>query len=771
MSEKEEAFFESLRATFRIEAEEHIKAISKGLLSLEEKEKALLPASSGVGVSQAEKEIEAKHLVETIFREAHSLKGAARSVNEQTIQSVCQSFENVLAAWRAGKLQVSSFLFDTLHAALNMIQQALTTPKGAVGATVAMIKRLENLVKIQVTDTPKDASFTSPLETLPEDPLGEENKAEESLREVDKAEESLGEVDKTEKTIRISLSKLDKLFQEVEELLMVKLNTQQQLVDIKKLLSDVRLREKEMKRQLYSGGCEKLAVEGAKGFKESLNAMVKTCAQNVHFVNAMVDTLLDDMKKILMQPISTMFEAMPLMVREIARNLGKEVQVVFQGGEIEIDRRILEEIKDPLIHLIRNAIDHGIEQPAEREKRNKAALSTLRITVAQSGGNNVEISVADDGGGIDSEKLKKAAVKNKLLSEKEASNMSRDEAIKLMFYTGLSTSPLITELSGRGLGLGIVSEKVDKLGGHVLVDSTLDKGTTFKLILPLTLATFRGIHITVSEEDFIMPTHNVKRVLMVQAAQIKTIENRETIVVDGQCLSYMHLADLLGIDSKESKEKNGETKRKKEKNSFFVLIVKVSEQLMAFGADQVHEEHEVLVKSLGKQGLRVKNIMAATIMEWGKVISILNPSDLIKSAINSTIGKTRKSGLQENSGVKKIILLAEDSITTRLLLQNILESSGYEVKVAVDGIEALEVLRSQPVDLLLTDVEMPRLDGFLLTGKVKEMESLKDLPIIICTSRGSREDRERGVALGANAYLDKSCFTQGILLETIKKLL
>lgn len=784
MSETEEAFFEKLRATFRVEAEEHLKMLSNGLFALEKAKDTTSLAF--------------KQQVEAIFREAHSLKGAARSVNLQTIQSICQSLENVLAAWREGRLQGSSELFDTLHSTLDHIQKALENSDYAISSCIEKLENIINnvsknegvkgkkdvLIKPEeVADDGMDdkavAIATSEGDTQSLSPSSSQEVKKEDLEvtnKVDhgkvvsvKAEQGQG----ADKTIRVSLSKLDKLFQEVEELLMVKLTSQQQLADLGSLLLAVQKNEKELGKLGDKASIEAFSQlvdrqkRGMKAIRDGLTTMVKASTQNVHFVSAMLDTLIDDMKKVLMQPISTLFEAIPRMVRDIARDLGKQVQVVFQGEEIEIDRRILEEIKDPLIHLIRNAIDHGIEKPQERLQKNKAALSTLQISAVQSEGNSVELIVSDDGRGIDLEKLKRSAVKQKIFSEKEVSLMTKEEAIKLMFFTGLSTSPMITELSGRGLGLGIVSDKVDKLGGHISVDFSLDKGTTFKLVLPLTLATFRGIHINVAGEDFIMPTHNVKRVVRLSGDEIKTIENRETVVVDGHCLSYVHLADLLSIDSESN---NGAVQGKK---GLFALIVKVSEQTMAFGTDNVLEEHEVLVKSLGKQSLCVKNIMAATIMEWGKVIPILNPSDLIRSAIKGNIGtaRIRKSTLQENNERKKIILLAEDSITSRVLIQNILESSGYEVITAVDGQEALELLCKRPVDLLLTDVEMPRLDGFALTAKVKEMASLKTMPIIICTSRGSSEDRERGIALGANAYLDKSCFTQGLLLDAIEKLL
>lgn len=777
---KEEEFFAKLLATFRIEADEHLKSLSDGLIALE----GDLPQD------------QRQQTIEHIFREAHSLKGAARAVNQYAVEKICQALENVLSIWKQNQLKPSPEFFDVLSTALDDIGSAIASPPDQETLS-KIIQKLEGIKAKQTT-----ISSTSP----PEPPISSEKKEEKQKQKSEKKEFSpaapkielevtetkTSEVKETfkDKSIRVSLQKMNQIFQEVEEMLMVKLIAQQQVSHLKQLQEKQRAQEKEATRlipemqilrhilqsektNLYGREAAKKMFafldhqqEEIKFHREDLNKLIKAAEQNTRFVEALIDTLLEDMKKVLMQPLNTLFETMPRMIRSIAHELGKEIHVEFQGGDIEVDRRILEEIKDPLTHLIRNAIDHGIESPQEREQAQKTSYGTIKIIAAESHGNHVALSIIDDGRGIDSAKLKKVAVQQGLVSQKEVTEFTEEEAIKLAFHSGISTSPTVTELSGRGLGLGIVSEKVDRLGGQVIVESQLKQGTKFTLLLPLTRATFRGIHITVAGQDFIMPTHNVKRVLRVKQEEIQTVANHETILVDHRSIPYIHLADVLGLTRQSQKD-----------SSFthlqFVILISAAEKTLAFGADDVHREQEVLVKGLGKQCVRVKNIMAATVMEWGNVIPILNPIDLIRSSIKGKMGRATELPEPEKETFlsKKRILLVEDSITTRLLLKNILETADYEVKAAVDGVEALEVLRSQPVDLLLTDVEMPRMDGFTLIERVKEMEALKDLPIIICTSRASPEDREKGIELGANAYLDKSRFTQQELINILKKLL
>jgi two-component system chemotaxis sensor kinase CheA len=472
-----------------------------------------------------------------------------------------------------------------------------------------------------------------------------------------------------------------------------------------------------------------------------------------------VDDFVEDMKHIATVPFSTLLESFPKLVRDLCRDCGKDADLTIVGSEIEADRRILEEMKDPLIHLVRNCIDHGIETPKQRKAAGKPLRSTISITISPKDADKVEIVVTDDGGGVDVQKVRTVAVKLGVVSAEDVQQMDERQATPLIFKSGISTSPIITEVSGRGLGLAIVWEKAEKVGGSVSVETQLGTGTTFRLVLPLTFARFRGVLVRVGENLFVLPTTHVQRVFRVGMDEIRSAENRETIQVDGRAASAVRLGDVLAIV-------RGNTAPDPKRKVPVVVLAWAGEQI-AFLVDEILDEREVLVKSLGRQLPRVRNIAGATLLGNGKVLPVLNVADLMRSAIDMT----PMTAVQEPEEVPKSILVAEDSITARTLLKNILESAGYRVKTAIDGAEALRRLASESFDLVVSDVEMPRMTGFDLTAKIRADKRLNSLPVVLVTALDSRQDRERGADVGANAYIVKSSFDQGNLLEVVRRLI
>jgi two-component system chemotaxis sensor kinase CheA len=478
----------------------------------------------------------------------------------------------------------------------------------------------------------------------------------------------------------------------------------------------------------------------------------------------MVDILLQDAKKVLMMPFSSILEVLPKMVRDISRAQEKTVELVVQGTEVEIDKRILEEMKDPLIHLLRNCIDHGVEPPVVREEEHKSPRGVISIAITPGDGNFVDVVVSDDGAGIDAEKVKNAAVQCGILTRQAADKLLEQDAIALIFQSDVSTSPVVSDLSGRGLGMAIVREKVEKLGGQITIETKRHQGTTFRIRLPLTLATFRGILVEVAEQAFVVPTANVERVVRVKRDEIHTVGGRETLSLAGQTVTLLGLDQVLGIPQKT----------RGERNSRFLpaLILGGAEQRFAFIVDAVLNEQEVMFKSLGKQLSKVRNIAGATVLGSGQVVPVLNVADLIVSTGGSVqvVAKAAQE-VKDSTPVKKSILIAEDSITSRMLLKEILEGAGYTVSTAIDGEDAFATLQKTRIDLVVSDVEMPRLNGFDLTVKIRAHEQHTHVPVVLVTGLESQEDRERGIDAGANAYVVKGSFDQSNLLETIRRLI
>ena len=580
--------------------------------------------------------------------------------------------------------------------------------------------------------------------------------------------------------VRIPISKLDPLLLQAEEFLQSNISFIEETNELTEILDQIiDWRSELVKRHKVSATSSDLQWNEYKdenvlrlsNLENRLSALTQSMERNRYGFEQLVNTHLEATKQILMLPVSSLVEVFPAMVREIARDQQKEIDFIIKGAELEIDKRILDDLKDPLIHIIRNSIDHGIGTSKERILQNKPSHGTIVLSFIPKDSGLVEITVSDDGKGIDKEKVLNSALKSGAISKADAEKMNSDEVLSLIYLSGISTSTIITDLSGRGLGLSIVREKVEKLNGTIFIDTIDKSGTTFRLLLPMTLSTFRGILISQGDFQFFLPTLNVDRVLRLKADEIKTVENHETITIDEEILSLVSLAEVL-----ELKEHNNERKRRPSENSedsnYVRIIVLVSrDKRIAIKVDEVLSEKQILVKGFGKLLKHVRNISGSTILGSGKIVPVLHVSELIKSAINSA-GQSIKKADEEMPIIEPWkILVAEDSITSRMLLKNILETAGYQVTVAVDGVEAYNRAKSGEFDLIVSDVDMPMMNGFELTIKIKSDAKLNNIPVILVTSLESRDDRERGIEVGADAYIIKSSFDQGNLLDVIKKLI
>lgn len=793
MPSADEEFLAKLNAAFAIEAAEHVQALSSGLIELES------PGAEGK-----------REKIETIFREAHSLKGAARSVSRPDIESVCQAMESVFSSWKKGAPPGPRAVFDVLGRAVDFLDRALAAaaaadPAQMQGEAAAMVQQLRGIGGRAAQPSAAAAGAPPPqsrAESREPQRIFSENAPPTATpppapAPAPAAEDahtfSSGKTAAMPETVRIATAKMDALLLQAEEMLAAKTTAAERAAELRAITAmtaawqrEWRLAEADLRAlrtvEQADGGRKNTAGRVMDflewnhscfhSLEQRLAALAKDMEADRRALGLMVDGLLADAKQLVLLPFSTVLDAFPRQVRDLAREQGKEVELVLRGREVEIDKRILEEIKDPLIHLVRNAIDHGIEAPQARAAAGKPARARLTIAVSQLDARSVEITVRDDGAGIDAEQVKAAAVKSGALSAEEAARRSGPDALALIFLSGVSTSASVTRISGRGIGMAIVREKAEKVGGRVAAETQPGGGTTFRITLPVEVSTFRGLRVAAAGREFIVPLTDLERVVRIPRAEIRSVENRAAIEWHGSLLALARLDDILGIPRRAADA---------DAPCVQALILRSGEKRIAFAIDDTAlDEHEILVKPLARPLVRVRNIAAAAVLGSGKTVLVLRVPDLFQSAatlggapLSAAPGARGTSGTppQQPAPRTQTILVADDSVTSRMLLKNILESAGYSVRTAIDGAEALAALHAQPFDLVVSDVEMPRMDGFDLTARIRADKRLAALPVVLVTALESREHRERGIDVGANAYIVKSSFDQSNLLETVRRMI
>jgi two-component system chemotaxis sensor kinase CheA len=742
-----------LQETFLIEAGEHVSAINHALDALEQQQ---APAQQ----------------LEIIFRCAHSLKGGARIVNLQLIEYLCQSLENLLSRLRqrGGGSAISASLLSLLHDSVDIIDAILSggspeSPALAIKSAVMQLhQKLESITLDPETSQPIHEQpaprIIVPQKTEPLRPVHQPERAEVFTA----AQPASNPISATtiNDTVRIPASRLDNLLVQAEEMMALKLALRQHVTGLKLLQDNINQlrREQNSKNELQKEGLQQLDRHLLNLGKE-LQQLKRQGEDGFRQAGSMIENLIVDAKSLLMFPFSLVTEGFQRSIRDIAREQNKEVIFQLSGETLELDRRILQELKDPLVHLLRNSIDHGIEPPDERVRNGKQARANISLSACYTDNGKAEITLADDGAGLNFLQIRQVALDKGFITQEQSAQLTEQALIPLIFRSGFSSRQEVSHLSGRGLGLAIVQEKVEKLGGTIEVISQVGKGTSFRLILPLTLASFRGIRIRLGEYHFAVPTLNVVRVLRLPVHLIHTIEGHETLSIDDRIVPIVALSGILGVQANPI-----------DLQEYRVLLLLGNDhEQIAFAVDEVIGEDDLLLKTLGPQLIRVCNIAGATLLGDGTVLPILNARDLLKSAQGGRAQpiKQHDIAIGKQEPVRHKVLVVDDSITSRTLLKNVLESYGYEVKTACDGKDALDMIQLEPFDLISSDVEMPQMDGFELTARLRADERFSRLPIVLVTSLESQEDRLRGVEVGADAYIVKSSFDQSNLLEIIRK--
>ncbi|MDE1464671.1 hybrid sensor histidine kinase/response regulator [Spartinivicinus poritis] len=758
-----------LLVTFAIELEEQCQIITDKLLFTEQN-----PCN----------EEELNNNYNIIFRAAHNIKGAATGIELQELADIAHHIESIISQLKENKQPPQSDTIDLFLKSLDGMKNILSAKQQNTDIADNITPLIEQLTQHNVS---ADALLTNPEASQPTEetdrPLPEELPATlqpepaliEKLTNSITKNSATSSIFKKNEIVKINLDKLTKIDALSEELQVTKIEMENNLVllnNFQVIVRDFLSVWKKAQPAWCRMATEKLPVEisqllcdGNKTISLINNitsALYKNFRSTSNQLGVLSTALQSNVRIMRLVPAATLFTPLTRTVRDIAKELGKEVNLSVTGDDIEIDRSVLEGIHDPVVHLLRNAIDHGIELPANRVNNGKPKAGQLTVTI-QSHGSEIIIVIKDDGTGLNVTKIASVALKNKIISEKALEKLNDDEIIDLIFCPGFSTKETVTKISGRGVGLDIVRENIKNLKGNILVSTEEAKGTSFTLHLPVTLATEHGLLIRTSETIFAIPTTAVERVREIDQHQIIQVEACLAILYENKAVPLRKLTTILNLPEKNSAQDD---------NHYSVVIIAKGWSMVALMVDEVIGEREIIIKPLQPPLISVKNIIGGAFMGSGNIVMVLNPADLVDSALSSIIhiSHITKPNIQEKKKQARI-LVVDDSITTRTLEQNILESVGYKVSVTVDGLQAWKLLQQESFDLIVADIQMPEMDGFQLTEKIKSNEKYASIPVIIVSSLANEEDQRRGLAVGADAYIVKGQFETKILLETVSRVL
>ncbi|HEY1727378.1 MAG TPA: response regulator [Candidatus Baltobacteraceae bacterium] len=699
-ADRAEALRARLLATFRLEAEEHLQTIAAELEVLSDDSSSDTPTH-----------------VETLFRVMHTLKGASRSVGLESFEAAAHRCESILRSHVDAGTAPDAGTIRSLREAAEMFAGFLA---GAVDAKdLAQVGGEKKAA--QVADTPvrtHAVPITQPATDV----------------------------------IRVEASRLDRLVVLMEDLLSPKLAVAAHATQAIEIAEEiVRLRET----------AKGEVLEGLRTLEARARRHLDALRSDQRALQTTIDDLYDELLRARLTPAQTILEAFPAMVRDLCRMTGKEVVWKSSGEHLEVDRKVLNLVKDPLIHMVRNAIDHGIESPEERAANGKPRAGNVSVTIAPADGNKVSIEVRDDGRGFAIDAIRGAALRSHLSTPDAVAGMSDAEVTELAFSAGVSTAPVVTTISGHGRGLAIVRDSIERVGGRVSTRSSPGKGTAIRLDLPASIVTYRALLVSAGGQQFLFPIESVERTLLISREDALPALEAGTFVQKERSLPFGSLDATLGLIRHGSDD---EVRREMP-----ALVVANGDRRGVVLVDDVIGEREIVVKPLLPPLRRVRNVLAAGLLGSGELVLVLRPLDVLTSLGSHATVRDESDALARPRIPR--VLIVDDSITTRTMERNLFEVAGYLVSLAADGMEAWELLQTQEFDLIVSDIDMPRMDGFELTSRIRGHATLANLPVVLVTAREALEDRERGLGAGANSYVLKSGFDQTVLLEIVRRLL
>lgn len=688
--------------------------------------------------------------IEELYRQAHSLKGSSGSLGIVELEQLAHWLESALTGVRRGKERLTPALVDAGLQAMEaaQIRTAGLTAENDIGA--ADVQSVTETLRMLVEGRHSREADESRRTVEPEPPSHPES--ESSLRpSANSGPESPHEF---ADAIRVSIDRLAAFERRSDELRSLRGRLDRQAGEIGHVARqlDKLLRELRGKTALDSAQLSTVREE-LQQFQRTLRGTRRDLIEDVDSLQVTTAEFEENLRELRLTPASLLAQPAQLAVREAARVTGREVQLTISGDQVHLDRLLLEELKNPLLHLLRNAVDHGIESVEVREAIGKPARGRIDVAIEQRGG-QIELKVSDDGRGIDPTLVRAKAVERGLLSDREAESLSEREVYKLLLLPGFSTAQTVTNISGRGVGLDVVRTSVVRLHGQLDIESAIGEGTHFIITVPMTVVASRMLLLMDRDWPFALPQASVARVVRVRRDRLISVAGHTVIELEGQTIVVARLSQLLNIGEHYD-----------EAASLPLILLRAPGTPVGVLCERILGEHDLILRALPLELQSHKQLSAAALLPNGTAVFVLAASALIEMALAAralTLGNPLRPGT---------ILVADDSITTRSLLRSVLEVGGYQVRTAADGDEALRLLRTEQVNLVVSDVRMPRLDGLALLARLRADPRTATIPVVLFSSSDSEDDRRRGMASGANAFLSKGAFDRGHLVDVVKKLL
>ncbi len=742
----------SMLDLFRMEVEAQAQVLTLGLLALER---------DPVAADQLER----------CMRAAHSLKGAARIIGLSAGVSVTHAMEDSFVAAQQGRITLQQGHIDELLRGVDLLQQMARTAEQDMGRwETQKLGEVEAFLDAlnRVVASPAVAREFSPAQGNTDRPRGPQDEGHpETLRAEETGEGAQGRV------LRVTAENLNRLLGLAGESLVASRSFKSiadSLLRLKHFQHDLqraldRLREQLLQQRLSDQAQAALAEAQRRALEcqqflaqrlAEIDAFDRRAAQLSH-------RLYDGALACHMRPFADGVQAFPRMVRDLARTLGKQLRLDIAGEDTQVDRNILEKLEAPLGHLLRNALDHGIESPEERLAAGKSAEAVLGIEARHSAG-RLQVTVADDGRGIDLERLRATVIERKLSNAETAAKLNDAELLEFLFLPGFSMKEAVTDISGRGVGLDVVQNVLKQIRGTVRIVTRRGQRTRFQLELPLTLSVARTLLVEVGAEAYAVPLAYIRRALKLGQGDIELLEGRAHFQLDGRSVGLVTAHQLLGVAPPQAAA-----------GLLAVIVLGDATHVYGLIVDRFLGERELVVQSLDPRLGKIKDIAAGALMEDGSPALILDVEDVIRS-IEKMASAGHLSGVARDAsgaaaGKRKRVLVVEDSFTVRELERKLLVNSGFEVEVAVDGMDGWNAARTGHFDLVITDVDMPRIDGIELVTLIKKDPHVKSLPVMIVSYKDRPEDRRRGLDAGADYYLAKGSFHDEALLHAVVDLI